>query len=1122
MGAIANEVFLGTATAYLALKDQGFFDGVNQAQSALQNFSGSVDTGMSSMEKFSLSTGKIGMSLTRNVTTPIVAFGKSAVDAFRETEHAFIGVKKTLDPQKLADSFGIAYKSVSDLTDEKLAPAYDKLSDAIWNMTQETSSSYETIAGVMEMAGQLNVALGENGQGIIDFTKNIIMLNDTTDLMGADAAKVLAQMTNILHTSEDDFGRLGATIVDLGNNSATTEADIVSMAKRIAGAGELVSLTDQDILAIAATLQSVGISAEMGGTAFSKVLKKMQTAAETGYEPIIDLTQKTGKSLRELEMLSANDSKAFTELAQSLGMTKDELKLMVKNGVLLENFAEVSGMSAKEFAETWKSEPVKAVEAFAKGLGNVDENGKSTIQMLQDMGFTEVRLSDMLSRLALAQEGFTENLERANRAWSDGTALEIEAERRYTELNAQISQLNEQWKQFRVELAEFIVPILKELMGVASKVIGFLRELPDPIKKAFVEIAARAALIGPVLLGLSRITEVIINMGKLLGPIFNLIKNNGGPIMTAVKNLPSIIGTVANGIKGIATAVAPALSAIAGVASIIAGVGIAISNFVDMWTNGVNVINGLLTVLGTTLAGIGLALLGIIEWPAVLIAALVGAIAVAAAYVHEHWDAVKKWWGDVCDWCMEKWNQFSDWIESGVIAIRDFFKGIGQSISDAFTNAIDWIKEKWNGFKEWWQGLGDSIKEKWENLWNGIADFLNGILLGIYEKIVRWLYDTFGENGIMGEIPEYINALIAQIILAIKDTITFITNLIKDLFNILVDIFTLNFSKLKEDLGALLSHIVEWIDNVFHRITSAIKDIVEIVKAFFSEIYNGIKEFFGNIWDTVKEWFGNLISGVSEFFENLKNNVVEKFEQLRDAIHNAFEMVKEVVLNVIENIKEAFNTFLGFIKNALEGIKEAISNVIEFLKEFVSNAIDAIKEFFQKAVDVVKDLWEKVSTFVKDIFTKIGDFVKNAFSNLWDWIKEFPGKFFEIGKLILSNLWDGLKSIWQPVSDWFQDKFGWISDIVDKVKGAINTVKDNLGIASSLPGHANGLDYVPYDNYVARLHKGERVLTKEENEEYTRGSNNTGGDVFNFYNTQPDPYEYARQMKRAKKELLYT
>ena len=87
-----------------------------------------------------------------------------------------------------------------------------------------------------------------------------------------------------------------------------------------------------------------------------------------------------------------------------------------------------------------------------------------------------------------------------------------------------------------------------------------------------------------------------------------------------------------------------------------------------------------------------------------------------------------------------------------------------------------------------------------------------------------------------------------------------------------------------------------------------------------------------------------------------------------------------------------------------------------------------------------------------------------------------------------------------------------------KIKATIEAAKQ-----AASGSHANGLDYVPYNGYIAELHKGERVLTKQENVRYNKGEGNASGngDTFIFYNTQPNPYEYARQQKKAKRELLF-
>ena len=83
----------------------------------------------------------------------------------------------------------------------------------------------------------------------------------------------------------------------------------------------------------------------------------------------------------------------------------------------------------------------------------------------------------------------------------------------------------------------------------------------------------------------------------------------------------------------------------------------------------------------------------------------------------------------------------------------------------------------------------------------------------------------------------------------------------------------------------------------------------------------------------------------------------------------------------------------------------------------------------------------------------------------------------ESGKSILEGLWNGLKNN------------SWQQNILGVAAGLAKSITSSLSISSpkvnnqQLPGHKSGLDYVPYDNYVARLHKGERVLTAKENKQ---------------------------------------
>ena len=193
----------------------------------------------------------------------------------------------------------------------------------------------------------------------------MIDMGNSTNLSAEDAATSIAKFANITGlaadtsmSADEKYKKMGSTIVDLGNNYATTEADIMNMATNLASAGTQVGMSESDILALATALSSVGMEAQAGGTAFSKALIEMQLAVET-------------------------------------------------NSDSLKDWADVAGMSTSEFSKRFKEDATGALEAFIQGLSKCGGESDSAIKVLNDMGITETRMRDALLRSANASDVFT-------------------------------------------------------------------------------------------------------------------------------------------------------------------------------------------------------------------------------------------------------------------------------------------------------------------------------------------------------------------------------------------------------------------------------------------------------------------------------------------------------------------------------------------------------------------------------------------------------------------------------------------------------------------------------------------------------------------------------------------
>lgn len=395
--------------------------------------------------------------------------------------------------------------------------------------------------------------------------------------------------------------------------------------------------------------------------------------------------------------------------------------------------------------------------------------------------------------------------------------------------------------------------------------------------------------------------------------------------------------------------------------------------------------------------------------------------------------------------------------------------------------------------------------------------------------------------------------------------------------NILAPLFTTTFQTIVDFIKGVLDVIIGLID-VFIGIFTG--DFDKAANGVY-EIFSGFVDFFSNLFGNIIDLIAGVLDalgfeGAAEKLENFKNVVQEKIEVVKGIVAAFPQFMVGIIQTIIsfftETIPSALSTFVTeTVPNALEELKAfldqlpymlgyLIGELIALIIQFGQNVLDWIEtevpKMIQNVISFVEELPSKIWNLLLQVVQKViawgsqmdakaqgvsrqfvADFiayVKELPNKLWEIIKQLPEKVKAIkttmkqaGKDIITALWEGIKAIASGVLQWVEDFVGKIESFFRGIIDGFNSVKNKGSeaneISKSVNGrHANGLDYVPFNGYVAELHKGERVLTAKENKEYNkRNATGNGGDTFNFYNTKPNPYEYARQMKQAKKELLY-
>ena len=473
--------------------------------SAMRQSSKSAEKWTKDLKSMGQQATNVGSTLTKAFTLPIAGVGVAVAKLAMDFESSFAGVRKTVDATE---------------------PEFAAMAASFRQLSKEIPVNVNELNRLGEAAGALNIPKAE----IADFARVMALLGVTTNVTSDQAAESIAKIQTIYQAAGQDTEAFASTLVDLGNKGASTEQEILALANRIASGGRAIGLSQAEVLAFSSAIANVGIEAEAGGSAITRVFGDISIAVSQG-------------------------------------------------GSAVDQFAKTAGMSVEAFSKLFKEDAATAIDAFLQGIGRLHKGGADLNLVLSELGFTEIRQARAVRDLALSGDNLTKSLQNAKTAWKDQSALSTEAAERFKTTASQLTLLWNRIKDVGITLGNALLPAIQQLIGVVDKLLPVLEmaakvftAMPASLQLVALGLAAAAAAAGPLIfafgqmaLGVSSLTALFAKNGiatKLLAGDFTTLGGAStiaatglGVLRTALTVLLGPIGLVGAAAVGATAAI---------------------------------------------------------------------------------------------------------------------------------------------------------------------------------------------------------------------------------------------------------------------------------------------------------------------------------------------------------------------------------------------------------------------------------------------------------------------------------------------------------------------------------------------------------------------------------------
>ena len=285
------------------------------------------------------------------------------------------------------------------------------------------------------------------------------------------------------------------------------------------------------------------------------------------------------------------------------------------------------------------------------------------------------------------------------------------------------------------------------------------------------------------------------------------------------------------------------------------------------------------------------------------------------------------------------------------------------------------------------------------------------------------------------------------------------------------------------DTGDIDQRITEFVesvgvvgDNLMPRIKSALSGIVSLVKEFAPSIINELPGLVQTLLPEVLSAAGSIVGSLLDM---LLNNGEAIFDTGIDMIM----MLLDGLLNALTD-GQAIQKLVQLIIDLALKLTDPTT-----LVPLLEAALDIILALADGLIQAIPELIKAAPTIVWNLIASLLEFLPQLSTVGWDLLKSLLSAFSiedikEYGKNIVDGIKKGIEGAWEGIKNWFNNLW---DKLFDRSVDITVTAEGRGGGLGHVGGRSSGLYYVPYNDYITRLHEGEMVLRKTEAAQYRRG-----------------------------------